>query len=238
MTATVDYQYVGGELELFSHAGHWKGYLRDQLRPYLRGDVLEVGAGIGGTTRALYPGNAASWTCLEPDSALLAELESSLDSLPAGAARLAAACGTLDDLPAEARFDAILYVDVLEHIEDDAAEVRRACGWLKPGGCLVVLAPAHQWLYSEFDRAIGHYRRYDRAMMRRLSPPGAALVRLRYLDSVGLWASLGNRLLLRSQMPTAGQIKFWDGVLVPCSRPLDPLCGFRVGKSLLAVWQA
>ena len=60
--------YQGAELESFAHAQRWKRYVRSALHPYLEGDVLEPGAGIGETTRALRPGSrAASWTCLEPD---------------------------------------------------------------------------------------------------------------------------------------------------------------------------
>ena len=64
-----DFQYMGSELEIFAHANNWKSYVQSQLRPYLIGDVLEVGAGIGGTTRALNDGTQRRWVCLEPDSA-------------------------------------------------------------------------------------------------------------------------------------------------------------------------
>jgi hypothetical protein len=59
---------------------------------------------------------------------------------------------------------------------------------------------------------------------------------MRYLDSVGLAASLANRTLLRQSIPTARQIMIWDRLMVPMSRILDPLLGYRAGKSILAVW--
>jgi len=60
---------------------------------------------------------------------------------------------------------------------------------------------------------------------------------MRYLDSAGLLASLGNRLLLRQAMPSAAQLRIWDSCLVPVSRGLDRLLGYRLGKSILGVWQ-
>jgi hypothetical protein len=63
------------------------------------------------------------------------------------------------------------------------------------------------------------------------------LVRLRYLDSVGLGASMANKLLLRSASPAVGQIGFWDRVLVRASTVFDPLLGYRLGKSILGVWR-
>ena len=88
-----------------------------------------------------------------------------------------------------------------------------------------------------FDAAIGHARRYSRGTLRDAVPPGLVCERLDYLDSVGMLASLGNRLLLRAAQPTAGQIALWDGVMVPLSHVLDPLLMRRVGKSVLGIWR-
>jgi len=131
----------------------------------------------------------------------------------------------------------LLYIDVLEHIEDDAGELARAGEFLRPGGHVVVLSPAHPWLYSPFDRAIGHHRRYTRTTLRALTPTGLDLVRLSYLDAVGLIASAGNRLLLRSAMPSPAQVAVWDRYMVRLSRVVDPLIGFSAGKSVLGVWR-
>jgi hypothetical protein len=62
-------------------------------------------------------------------------------------------------------------------------------------------------------------------------------VRARYLDAVGLLASLANRLVLRSALPTASQIRAWDRFMVPMSRIVDPLLGYLAGKTVVAVWQ-
>ena len=57
------------------------------------------------------------------------------------------------------------------------------------------------------------------------------------LDSVGFFASLANRLLLRSAQPSAAQIGLWDRVLVPMSRVFDRVGGFAFGKSVAVVWR-
>jgi SAM-dependent methyltransferase len=144
--------------------------------------------------------------------------------------------GTLRDLPPARLFDTILYIDVLEHIEDDRAEIRNAIDRLRPGGHVVVVAPAHGWLFTPFDAAIGHHRRYTRATLAALTPPSARIVESRYLDSVGLLASTANRLLLRQSMPTLRQILLWDRRMVPLSRLLDPVFFWRIGKSVVTVW--
>jgi len=231
-----DFAYSGNELDVFAAAGHWKSYWRSHIAQFVRGSVLEVGAGVGTNTRLLYGEGVRRWVCLEPDPKLAERLREAMVGLPAGA-RCEVVVGTLARLSQADRFDSILYLDVLEHIEDDNAELARAAEHLEPAGTLVVLTPAHPWLFSRFDEAIGHHRRYTKATLERVAPKGLELELLFYLDSVGLLASLANRLLLKSGTPTSGQITLWDRVLVPCSRWLDPLLGYSAGKSILGVWR-
>lgn len=235
-SGTPEYEYVGSELQLFGAAIRWKQYLRQQIGPYLKGRVLEVGAGLGATARALSGGAETEWICLEPDPRLASRIAEDVrtGNLPSHCRPVV---GTTGSCAALGRFDAVLYVDVLEHIQDDRGEITLASGLLSEGGHLVVLAPAHQSLFTPFDRAIGHYRRYSRGVLRDLTTSVLRVRTCRYLDSAGLLASAGNRFLLRSTMPTAGQIRFWDSVLVRISRVLDPLLAYRVGKSVLVVWQ-
>ncbi len=228
--------YIGNELDLFSHARNWKAYFASHLKPFISGDVAEVGAGLGGTTATLCTGTESSWTCLEPDPVLCAEIVSKCRS-GALQANVVAHVATLASFDPAARFDTVLYIDVLEHIEHDREEANRAAMRLKPGGNLVVLAPAHQSLFTSFDEAIGHFRRYDKSSLTSLEPEGLQLRTCFYLDSVGLFASVANKLLLRQSSPTIAQIKIWDNLMIPVSRLSDQLTGRMFGKTVIAVWQ-
>lgn len=228
--------YPGGELEMFQHAVNWKAYYASHLRRVIRGDTLEVGAGIGGTSRFLCDGGQRSWTCLEPDGRLRERLQASLAAKPLPVP-FRVLEWTVADLPSAEQFDTVLYIDVLEHIEDDHGELERSAQHLRPGGRIVLLGPAHDWLFSPFDRALGHYRRYSKSRLARITPSSLQLLSAFYLDSVGMLASLANRMLLREALPTVGQIRFWDSTLVRLSRAIDPLTGRRIGKSVVAVWK-
>lgn len=232
----MDFEYIGSELEIFRHATNWKNYYGRLIRPFFGRDVLEVGAGIGATTESLATGAENRWICLEPDAQMAAEIERkrAAGELPANCEIITE---TLAELGADEKFDSILYIDVLEHIEEDAREVQLAMQHLKDDGHLIVLAPAHQFLYTPFDKAIGHFRRYNKKMLEALIPDDLKQIKLIYLDSIGAFASLGNKLALGQSMPSLGQILFWDRRLVPLSVFFDPLTRFGAGKTVLGIWQ-
>ena len=129
----MSYVYVGTELDLFASAHHWKAYVRRQVSMYL-------GRRCSRSARAMAARRAFSaeavperWVCLEPDSSLADRLIASVS-----AGELPDCCepkiGTLADLDDSDRFDTILYMDVLEHIADDRAELARAADHLRPDG--------------------------------------------------------------------------------------------------------
>jgi SAM-dependent methyltransferase len=230
-----NYRYKGDELSIFANAHNWKQYWISQLAPFVRGDVLEVGAGIGSNTPKLRYLSTGQWLCLEPDELLVPELRRRVVTNLSSPVEVR--CGTVNSLPKDKLFDTALYIDVLEHIPDDVAEVVAVAKHIRSPGHIIVLSPAHQLLYSPFDRAIGHQRRYNRASLLRCTPSSVKPILVSYLDSAGYLLSLANRILLQQSIPTLNQILFWDNYIIPVSRLIDPLLGFHVGKSILCVWQ-
>ncbi len=120
--------------------------------------------------------------------------------------------GTIYGLKQDEKFDTIIYIDVLEHIQDDKKEIQKAMDLLAPGGHLIILSPAFNLLYSPFDKAIGHYRRYQKKNLKLLLPEYILPVRLRYLDSLGFLMSLSNRFMLHQRYPSVKQVNFWGQV--------------------------
>ena len=224
--------YVGNELEVFALATNFHGYYRSLLADCLRGRVLEVGAGMGTFSNEILKSRELTLTACEPDR----RMANSLAQAMMGRAQVVA--GGIHDVPeAAGPFDAVVYIDVMEHIEDDRAEVAAAAGRLASRGVLAIAGPAHRWLYSPFDASIGHYRRYDRRSVEALisSCDGLELERFQYFDSVGMILSLGNKWLSRQRLPTRRQVMFWNDVVLPVSRQLDRLLAYRLGKSFVAI---
>lgn len=230
------FSYTGNELENFAIAVNWKAYWSSQIEPYLGQDVLELGAGIGATARALNHRRYRRWLGLEPDKTMCEVIESQL-----GKGDLPSAYqirhGTSINLDAHERFDTALYIDVLEHIEQDREELERVNQHLVEDGHIVIVAPAHNFLFTDFDKKIGHHRRYDKTLLRSIVPAGMDIREMRYLDSVGMLASLANKLILKSDTPNRAQIQLWDSVMVRASRWVDPLLFHQLGKSIVCILQ-
>lgn len=227
-------EYIGEELELFELAVRWKKYFGAHFKPYIKGAVAEVGSGRGANVPYLLNAAVSNYLCIEPDSRLVS---TTLDKIASGS--LPKICqvkqGFLE--PIQIAYDTILYIDVLEHINNDRQELEKAANALRPGGFLCILVPANPKDFSAFDKAVGHYRRYSKKQLLALIPPSLEVHWCRYLDAFGAVASKVNQLFLKQSKPTIKQVKFWDQYLVPFSRIIDKPTGYNRGKSLLLVAQ-
>ncbi len=225
--------YIGNELDLFKNAVNWKNYFARTLKPYVKGRVLDAGCGMGANAEYLWNERVTDWTFLEPDPQLLAKVKDNVPWHVLG--KSTSINATTASLDPSLRFDTILYLDVIEHIEQSKEELARAFGLLSPGGRIVILVPAFNYLFSPFDKAIGHFRRYDKPMLRGELPAGSRLLQLKYLDSMAFFASLANKWFLGQKYPTLPQVLLWDRRIVPVSRLVDPIVFHAFGKSLIAV---
>lgn len=229
-----NFKYSGEELSVFSNATTWKTYWFEKIKKYIGENILEIGAGIGATVDLLDGKSYKTLAVVEPDQTFCRIIQKNIRKKPT-ADKISVRQGTAEVLTEEEFFDTVLYIDVLEHIEDDHAELLRIQRHVRPKGNVIVVSPAHQWLYTSFDNKIGHFRRYGAKTLLAAVPQGLTVKKIAYLDSVGLLASLANKLLLKSGNPNKTQILFWDRVLVRCSRFIDPLLGYKCGKTILCV---
>ena len=218
-------------LERNARASNYLGWINDLCAPHLRAEVLEIGAGTGDLTalfstgRTRYVATDVSDWCLDALRPRFPE-ESGIEvrALDLGGYE-----------PGDERFDSVVMVNVLEHIEDDGAALRTLHETIRPGGRVVLYVPAHMQLYSEFDRSIGHYRRYTkRGLGELLERTGFRTVDLRYVNSLaapGWW--LWVRVLKRpsSDQATVGAC---DRIVVPAARVFEDRWPPPFGLSVFA----
>ena len=225
--------YEGRDLEAMSFARNYHRWIVSEFRPYLGDTVAEVGAGSGNVSEMLLAEPIRRLVAVEPSEQMYPLLARRLADEPR--ARTEQAFFSAIHERHRGAFDTVVYVNVLEHVPDDAGELR--CVWetLKPGGHLCVFVPALQWLYSDFDASIGHYRRYHREPLRRLlRGAGFEVVRLRYFDSLGILPWLVVFRLMRRRL-AGSDVAAYDRWAVPLLRAVEPRVPVPLGKNLLAV---
>ena len=205
---------VGGRtLEVFTGTPRLNAWQFSKLAPHVHGDVLEIGSGIGNFSRLIVE-QARTVVLSDMEAHYLAALTTAF----AGDRRVTVAPYDLDGEPSSAiasrRFDAIVAVNVVEHIRDDQALVRRLTALLKPGGKLVIYVPACPFAYGSLDRALGHYRRYTpESLVALLESAGLQTPRPAYMNFFGLFGWTINGRLLRRERLSHRQLAVFERLM-------------------------
>ena len=217
---THDHFDAAEDLEQLGTADRFFGWTLEEFEGHLDGTVLEVGAGIGTITRKLVEARPSlTVVALEP----AANVYRDLASYAAVSTRVIAHQKTTEEYLAgddvTRDFDAVLYLNVLEHIEHEDRELRLAYQALRPGGALLVFGPALERLYSELDFNAGHYRRYSvEALRGAVEGAGFEIVSVRYFDVLGVLPYYLVYRVLRRPAISGSTMWGYDRVLVPVSR--------------------
>jgi SAM-dependent methyltransferase len=226
--------YASGNFEFaaLSAARNYRSAIAKLFSPYLTGDLLEIGAGVGqmleDVQRICKPHSIAA---VEPDPGFFVQLQRNLPN-----ARIWH--GLEVDLPANETFDAILSVNVLEHIEKDTEEL---ASWRKRlqdrGGYLCLLVPARPELYSLMDLDFGHFRRYTRrSLTQKLLAAGFTDLEVHYFNFVGYFAWALNFKLLNIRHFNPMAVRSFDRFIFPFFHRLENAIGHPpLGQSLVAV---
>ena len=227
------FEYDGSDLEAMSSAVNYPRWIVDEFRPYLYGNIADVGAGSGNFSKYLLEADVETIHAFEP-SARMYEL---LQARYRDECRLEPVNSYVSDVfhQFRERFDAVVYNNVMEHVEDDEAELKAAYEMLKPGGCALIYVPAMNWLYSDFDRSVGHFRRYEKAygadvMLRA----GFVIEQIKYTDLLGVLPWFLSMKVFKSRL-SKKSVGLYDKIGVPATRFFEKLVRAPMGKNLLIV---
>jgi SAM-dependent methyltransferase len=225
--------YIGKDLEAMSFAERYHQWILDEFRPYLHGEVVEVGAGSGNFTSLLADAEIEHLISFEPSENMFQLLTERVE----GYGHIEAVNGFFNRESGEyqSRYDAVTYINVLEHIERDLDELQFVREALKPGGSVCIFVPALSWLYSELDKEVGHYRRYHKKQLVSLvKSAGFEIARVKYFDMLGIlpWYIV---FVLMKQKISGSNVSLYDRYAVPSVRWFESVVTPPIGKNLLLV---
>lgn len=227
--------YVGKDLEAMSFAVNYHKWIVDEFRPFLGKKLVEVGAGTGSFSELLLRENPEEISLIEPSEMFL-YLQQNLAQIKTDTKinlyrAIFADVRTKIENP-----DSIIYVNVLEHIEDDRSELAMMHETLKKGGRCFIFVPALMSLYGEFDRKIGHFRRYKKKELEeKCVSAGFKILKSKYFDFTGIAPWWIKYKLLKSDSLESGAVTLYDKIAVPVISRFEKIFSAPVGKNILLI---
>jgi SAM-dependent methyltransferase len=221
---------LASTLDSLDDAVNYRNWIVALAAPHLVEPIMEVGAGHGTFSESLADFGAV--TAIEPGGYAAEVLTRRFQ----GDDRITTITGTVDDVDSSPTFETAVMINVLEHIADDQGVLRSISERLRPGGHLVIWVPAFRLLYSDFDRKLGHERRYRRAELEAdVGRAGYVVVDSRYVNMPGWFSWLLMVRLLRQEPTSPTTITIFDRWLVPPVRWLETRIRMPFGQSVLLV---
>jgi SAM-dependent methyltransferase len=230
------YQYFGHEnLESVSQMARFNDWMYRQISPGLRGNVLEAGSGIGTFSEKIIrdlPYSQVTLTDISPF--YLNELEKRFSgNSNISVCKLDLNCEADYDLVGYAKFDSIIAMNVLEHIEDDVFALRQLYKMLKKDGMLIILVPCHKFLYNVIDTQVGHFRRYTKKDLEsKIRNSQFTIDSIFYFNLLGIIGWYMNGSLAKNPKIDGVAPRIFDRI-VPVLTYLEKLLLKKIGLSII-----
>lgn len=222
-------------LQILSKASKFTAWMYEQVQPYLKGKILEIASGRGSYSKLIindFPNNKIILS--EIDDNYITNLQTKFGNNLVSTAKL-----NLEkpaDFKKIAPIDSAVALNVLEHVEHDVDALNNIYDKLTPGGTFTILVPAHQFLYNCIDKSVGHYRRYNKKLMKeKVAQTQFKIKKLFYFNAFSIpgWYLSGN--ILKRDLLSENKMQFFDK-LVPILKFFEKyILRKSVGMSLIAV---
>jgi SAM-dependent methyltransferase len=215
-------------------------WIVSEIEPYLGKHILDIGSGHGVHLEYILPRHP-HLAAIDLSFGSVQMLRGKFFAYPNFEARQAdVERGSDLEAMVSNRFDTILCLNVLEHLRDDSSTLRRIHQILREQrGVVLLMVPAHQWLYGSMDRQAGHFRRYTSTSLgSKLEEAGFEILRMYHFNTFGVLPWFINNRILKKKLGGSGvglQIKIFDAYIVPVIRRLEARIKFPIGQSIITV---
>ena len=230
-------QPAAGDRALENHLGgeearNYRQYEYDMVAPHVGVSMLEVGSGLGDFSAQFLP-RLERLVVSDNDPYCVEQLVKRYEDDPAVEVLELALPG---EIALKRPVDTVVAMNVLEHITDHVGALRSLASVMTPGGRMVLWVPGYQQLYGDFDRKVGHVRRYTPKTMRAaVEAAGLSIEVLRPINMLGgiAWWFAVRRA--KVSYPDPRVVKMYDRLVVPVTRFIERLIRPPFGQTVLCV---
>jgi len=229
----IDVNMASG-LEHMADMPNYMSWIIESFSKHLRGNIVEVGAGIGSYI-PLYRQFADHVAVVEPNQAFTHHLKTVYPDVEIIES-------TVEAIPQrwQGAYDSVICINALEHFKHDVEAVANMAALLSSGGNLCIYVPARPELFGNWDRSVGHYRRYNTDTLTTLmQQSGLCVLDIRYSDPLGglAWYLSGKLGATPSDNESSlpWSMRVFDRLCVPIQKKLERAWTPPWGKSLICI---
>jgi SAM-dependent methyltransferase len=222
-------------LNAIAKADKFNYWMYSQMSPFIGGDILEIGSGIGNISKYLVT-NFLNAELSDVRDQYTDKLKNQFPKQEVHTIDLVA-----DDFEKKYsdlldRYDFVFALNVVEHVKDDKLALINLAKLVRPGGRIFILVPAYQWLFNSFDVSLEHFRRYTKSTLSKICPEGCKVKNSFYFNAFGIigWFSVGS--ILRRKIIPEGNMRIYN-IITPIVKVIDILVFKRIGLSVICVFQ-
>lgn len=231
--------YEGKDLEAMAFAANYSRWILEIFKPYMGKNIVEVGAGKGSFSRLIAELSPKKLVLIEPSEDMYGELSYEIKKMPKGI-QTVSFNGFLSDsaqsIKTSHRPDSVMYVNVLEHVEEDDKELQLVSTILPKKGRIFIFVPALQSLYSKYDKSIGHYRRYTKKELeQKCEKVGLKVIYSQYFDMPGIIPWWIRYTKGGSTHMSSKSIGKYDRYAIPLIKSLESKLKPPIGKNIILV---
>ena len=224
-------------LEHLSECEALNSWMYQTIRPYVKGNVLEIGSGIGNISEQFvkdgYPIYLSDYS---PAYCRSLRRRFAAEPLVKDVITLDLADPNLEENHPDliGAFNTIFALNVVEHIKDHERAILNCRKMLAPKGNVIILVPSYPALYNILDLKLEHFRRYSTGSLRRLLSPDFVVTRMQHFNLAGIAGWVWSGGLMKKPTLPAGPLKLYNN-LVPLFKVVDDLTLHQVGLSVIGV---
>jgi ubiquinone/menaquinone biosynthesis C-methylase UbiE len=222
-------------LEVIASADKFNHWMYETIKPFSKGNILEIGSGIGNISK-FFIEQGARITLSDFDDYYIEYLNKKYSNQKINIISIDLQQENFEQQHTGKKevFDSIIMLNVLEHIQDDSLALKNCSYLLKPGGNIIILTPSYSFLYSSIDKALGHYRRYSLAELNNILIRNHFNVKKRFrFNALGIPAWFYGKILRLKTIPSK-EMNFYNK-LTPIARLIDRISFRKAGLSCIII---